>query len=60
MITGILSQLLSGMKVSVKTEHALGDATNIPELDTTNVETKLKLDREEYNIQYSSGHLTAD
>jgi len=38
MISGLLSQLLSDMKVEVKIEAAFGEATNIPEADTINSE----------------------
>jgi hypothetical protein len=35
MVSGILSQLLSDIKVNVKIESAFGEATNIPDVDNT-------------------------
>jgi hypothetical protein len=50
MVSGVLDQLLGEMKVTVNIEAAFGDASNIPQADTTNAEQKLKLEREEFNI----------
>ena len=50
MVAGILSQLLSDIKVNVKIEYALGEATNIPDVDNTSQENKLRIERDEYNV----------
>ncbi len=50
MVSGILTQLLSEMNVSAKLETAFGNASNIPETDSSSATDKQKLERDDYNI----------
>jgi len=60
MISGVLDQLLATMRVDVTTMTAFGDASNQPQTDFVNDEQRVKQEREDFNLQHASGHLTPD
>lgn len=60
MVNGLLTHVLSEMKVQVKTESVLASSSNIQVIESVTSEQKLRAERDDYNSQLVASCLSAE